>query len=621
MLTLAVASGALFASSALLVAALRPVDGTAFVVATYVVACASVVALCEVLSLFDAIGARGLGVGQAILLLAATGLWVARGRPRPPRPPQLHRTDARVLVLAVAVAAATAYELCVAFGTPPNNWDSMRYHLTRAAGWYQRGAVEYFPVHNEIANTFPRNAEIEIVYTLAFVGRDTVAAAPQLLAKLALLATVYGIGRRVGFPGAPAAFAALVFATLPQTALQSVTTQNDLVVASFVAAAVFFLLGGARRELPFAGIALGLALGTKLTAVFALPVLAVAAALVLPRRRLAEAAAWAAGGFALLGAHGYAANLRETGSVLGNARENTTLRADTTSTEPLETLARMAYRFVDLSGLHPPKPLTESIQRVSQKLLLELGMDDAPRKLAEPNTVADHDRSYFGLLGPLLIVPLALVTVALAVRRRVTRARAALALALPVYLAAVAATLSYNDYLGRFLLTPVALTMPLAAAVYRWRPAAAAVAAVGVVSLAAAHAFDSSKPSGLDGTRAVWRMSRADVQALRWPELAPVLHALEGGVPAAARVGFRLDREHWMYPLYGPTLERELTELPRQAPLAAASPLGLRYVVTGGLRVAPSGAWCRVDFSASWSVWVARRTGPGASCPDTLGRR
>src|SRR5207253_253874 len=79
------------------------------------------------------------------------------------------------------------------------------------------------------------------------------------------------IARRLGYDTRRSAFSALLFPTLTIVALESVTTQNDLVEASFVAAAVALALGRTRAETVLAGLALGLAAGTKLTFLYAIP--------------------------------------------------------------------------------------------------------------------------------------------------------------------------------------------------------------------------------------------------------------------------------------------------------------------------------------------------------------
>ena len=109
-------------------------------------------------------------------------------------------------------------------------------------------------------NAFQPGAEIQVLYTFALAG-TTCWRAVQWLAQLAVLAAVYGIARRLGWTRPAAAFASLLTATLSIVALESVTTQNDLVVAALAAAAAFFVLGPTRSDVALAGLALGLALG------------------------------------------------------------------------------------------------------------------------------------------------------------------------------------------------------------------------------------------------------------------------------------------------------------------------------------------------------------------------
>ena len=92
------------------------------------------------------------------------------------------------------------------------------------------------------------------------------------------------------------------------------TTQNDLVVAALAATAAFFVLGRTRADVALAGLALGLALGTKLTVALALPALALLALAAGGARRLAWAAGATAAAPLLVGSYGYALNLIHTGS-------------------------------------------------------------------------------------------------------------------------------------------------------------------------------------------------------------------------------------------------------------------------------------------------------------------
>jgi hypothetical protein len=596
-------------------AALRLPSFSTFLLAAYVLAAAEVVAAGEVLSLAHAIGVAGYAAFEAVAAVIVAAVWLAVGRPVPPAP-TLPR-DWTVAVLGVVVGAAFVYEAFLVVGTPPNNWDSMHYHLARVAAWRQQGSLAYFPTHNAIENAYPQNAELLVLPTLVVAGRDVVAAVPQLLAQLATALGIYVLARRIGAPRSPAVLAALLLPTLTIVALESVTTQNDLVEASFVVAGLALALGRSRRELVLAGLALGLAAGTKFTALFALPVVVVAVLLMLPRRRAAELAAWTVLGVALFGAYAYIQNGIETGKPLGRTRQSTLLRPDVTAGGTASTVLRTAYGLVDLSGFHPPGSLVQHVAGAAKRVFDALGVPPNPsgattpgtfRFAYQPKTDVSEDASSFGPLGFALVVPLSLGTLVAWVLRRTDRRHGALALALPIYVVALALGTRWNPYVGRFLVTPVALTLPLAPLVLRFRAVAAAAVVLATATICLAHVFNPSKPTGVAGGEPIWSRSRVDAQTIRFPELRGALTAVAATVPANARLGIDLGAGDWEYPLYGPRPQRRLVFLPRRRPLDRAS--GLDWVVlgagTGGVR---HPGWCATRFPASG--WTLLRRGTG----------
>ena len=412
-------------------ATLRLPAFTGFLLAAYVLAASEIVALTEVLSLFHWVGALGYLVGELALLVLVLAIWNQRGRPRAPLPTarlSAVRGHPALAFLALTIGIAVCYQAFLVLGTPSNTWDSHAYHLARAAEWYQRGAVEYYPTHSASVNATQPNAEILTLYTFALAGRDTLAAAPQFFAELASLAAVYGIAIRLGFARASAAFAALLTGTLSQIVLQSVTTQNDLLAASFLATALYFVLGRTTPELALAGLVLGLAVGTKATVVVGLPLLLLAAVLVLDRRHVLRGAALACAGFALVGAYGYVLNVVHTGRVLGDPSALGPLRQpDLAFSGVISSTARLGYNFMDLSGYPIARDATRPIEVVGSRLFrvaripvnptssTVLGPFAAPFTF-ELNRRAEETRSYFGPLGALVLLPLSvgfLIAVAL----------------------------------------------------------------------------------------------------------------------------------------------------------------------------------------------------------------
>ncbi len=433
LLVLLLGLGVVAATAGLVALALRP-DGPAwFLLATYVLACAEVLLLTQLLSLVHLVRGSTYLVLEALLLAGAVALWRRAGSPRPPRP-QLGflRDDRLVAVFAALVTIGLLYELFIVFTSPPNTWDSMTYHLPRAVEWFQRHAVEYIPnAATERMNAFQPNAEMLILYVFALAHNDLLAELPQWLAGVASLFAVYGIARRLGADRAPAAFAGLLTLTLTEFVLESMTTQNDLVVASYAGAAAYFAMGKRREDVALAGIAIGAALGTKLTVALALPAIVLIAFTFGGARHVLRIGLASVVAFLAIGFYGFGLNLVETGKPLGDAPEATYLQPKRTFGGTVSTAARVTNKLVDISGFYPaydphapPKGwrttamnwYTGASKWTFDRLHIPINPPESSLTTFTfaVNTFAEEDNSYFGPLGFLLLVPLVLVVLVLA---------------------------------------------------------------------------------------------------------------------------------------------------------------------------------------------------------------
>ena len=613
---------ALIATSALVTATLRLRSPISFLLGVYVVAFGEVVLVTEALSMFTKISAAGYAVIELCVFALATIVWLRAGRPAPPVPRiDLRRAAAQHKIVAALAAVNTLgflYQAAVAFTTPPNNGDALKYHLPRAALWLQQHDLAYRDVaHAARGIEFQPNGEIAILYTFAIVRDDTLAALPQLAAVLSLAVGVAGLARRAGFARAPALFAGLLVPTLSQIALQAVTPKNDLVLASFVVAAAYFVQSPLYVELVLAGSAVGLALGTKLTAVLALPVIALLALARLRGRQLAACAAALALGFAAFGAYAYVQSARQTGGVLGEDPEANIFKPDVTVEGTISTLAREAYRLVDLSGFRVRTQWLHPFEHAGETVFETLHIPpNPPSSTGFPftytiNVVSDVDHSFFGPLGFLLVLPLSAAFAAAFLARRTTAIRGIYALALPVYALGVALTFRLSDE-ARFLVPAVAITLALAAAVYRYRVVATIVASLATVSLLFATLSNVAKPTGLGTRPAIWTLSRPYAQGLTVPGLGDAFAAIEERVPADARIGTVVTGADWIFPLYGRNLERRLVPLPPRLAFRVADQRRLQWIFFGRAtrqpRIVAPGWTAR--FRSPEGALFARTAGP-----------
>lgn len=180
------------------------------------------------------------------------------------------------LVCIALVAAAT---LVVALASPPNNWDSMTYHMSRVMHWLQNQSISHYQTNVLRQIHLSPGAELAIAHIMTLGGSDNLANLVQWGAMAGSLIGVSLVAKALGLGPRGQAFSALAVATLPMGILQSTSTQNDYAVSfwlvSFIYWGAVFIKEGGYSKAFLAGAALGLAILTKGTAyIYALPFLA-----------------------------------------------------------------------------------------------------------------------------------------------------------------------------------------------------------------------------------------------------------------------------------------------------------------------------------------------------------
>ncbi len=195
-------------------------------------------------------------------------------------------------VLLVPIALALLAAGCCAALCPPNNWDSMVYHMPRQIRWLQQGSVAHFATHEIRQLQMPPLVEFISLHLMILGGGDRLANLVQWSAYLlsviagSLLARECGASRRVQI--ATAAFIALI----PMAYVQASSTKNDLVLGLWLLTATWLCLRYWRNpDLPTAfalpvGLCFGLMFLTKGTGLlFAVPVAILGAVGLLRRQR------------------------------------------------------------------------------------------------------------------------------------------------------------------------------------------------------------------------------------------------------------------------------------------------------------------------------------------------
>jgi hypothetical protein len=168
---------------------------------------------------------------------------------------------------------------CVAWISPPNNWDSMTYHMSRVMHWIQNKSVAFYPTHSlRQLYQYPW-AEYAILHFQLLSGGDRFANFVQYFSMIGSAIGVSLIAKELKANPRGQLLAAIISVTIPMGILQSTSTQNDYVVTYWIICLVNLVFLFKQKTCWYHTVGLGLALGlsilTKPTAcIFAFPFMA-----------------------------------------------------------------------------------------------------------------------------------------------------------------------------------------------------------------------------------------------------------------------------------------------------------------------------------------------------------
>ena len=324
--------------------------------AAYVIAWAWLIAALVALSPFHAVSATSLWAALIVGLAGASVAWQLVGRPSPSSSPQAFLNylaaslrDGPVALLAATVPIALAYTFVVGVGVAPNDGDALAYHLPRALFWKQQQSVGWIAdVLDTRLDVMPPVGEMGQLATMLVSASDRYVALGPFVAIVASIVGVAHLARRLGFDGRQAMFGALLFATLPVVLLQASSALNDLVVCSFLVCAAALLLSTTNSAIAAGSLATGLAVATKVTAVFGLPWVALLVVATARRGRLLPLAALVGG--AVLGSWWYWLNLWHTGHLDGGYAADSGQRPAGLGVVAT-SVRQLALDLLDLSGV------------------------------------------------------------------------------------------------------------------------------------------------------------------------------------------------------------------------------------------------------------------------------
>jgi hypothetical protein len=466
------------------------------------------------------------------------------------------------LVLIVVLTGVTA------FLSPPNNWDSMTYHMSRVVHWIQDRNVSFYPTHIPRQLFLNPWAEFAIMHLQILSGGDRFANFVQWFSMIGCLIGVSLVVKLFGGDWQSQLFAAVFAGTIPMGILQSSSTQNDYAVSFWLLCFVYFSISLIRQEqirwtyALGAGFSLGLAILTKGTAyIFAVPFVVWVGYSFLRTFRFKSwkpALLIGAACLALNFGH-YTRNLSLFGSVISprTGISLTSVISDVIS--PSSVLSNMTRNI----GLHLETPSW----RVNSGI--EFGVREFHRVLDidinDPRTTSVPQRDKFQVLKPsfhedtatnLLHFSLILGVVFLFFTSKEIRSSRVLASYLTALFSGFllfCALIKWSPYNSRYHLSLFVLASPFVAAVLFKRLNEKVIVTIAFALLLSALPwvlFNSSRP--LMGDQSIWKRTRLDHYFNNRPQLRNAYlgaaHFLKS--KQCGQIGLDIGPNDWEYPFW-----------------------------------------------------------------------
>ena len=161
---------------------------------------------------------------------------------------------------------------------PPNNWDSMTYHMARIAHWVMNESIEPYPTHIYRQIYQPPLTEWIIAQVCILNNADYFANTVQLFFLVATLGVLNQIMLHFNTSKKTRIWASIIAFTTPSVFMQATSTQNDIVVAFFLLSGILFFIRyfneSTLKNTLLIGLAIGCAILTKGTAfVYLIPII------------------------------------------------------------------------------------------------------------------------------------------------------------------------------------------------------------------------------------------------------------------------------------------------------------------------------------------------------------
>lgn len=276
-----------FVSSYFIVSVITPRKSFLGFTYLFLVAFAQVVLTFEVLSLFSAIKVIPVLVMNSSFLIGSIFWWKKSEKDfwsydigeflRKIK--NSFKLDKALIWLFVGFCILIISAIFLNFVMPITNGDAQEYHVMRSLFWVLQGNLKHFDTAEIRALCLPINSEIIYSWILLFLKKDVFLGFVSFFGYILTIMSVFNILGLMGYSTRKKMWVIFILSSFSSVLVQASSTETDIIIAGLIGASIFLfwyaLKNNKMMPLFMASLAYALAIGTKTTALIAIPSVAI----------------------------------------------------------------------------------------------------------------------------------------------------------------------------------------------------------------------------------------------------------------------------------------------------------------------------------------------------------
>ncbi len=237
-----------------------------FFVKAWIVYIFFVVISTEILSVFNSINSISVLISHTIFVVGIL-LWLIKKRVVIIVPKLKIHPFFQTIIIFLSILTIVIPLAFIAIYYPPNNWDSMTYHMSRVMHWIQNQNIAFYPTNNERQLYLGPTSEYIILNWILIFDVDALSNFVQYFSMIGSVIASTLIAKLFSMDKLNQLIAGILTLTIPMGIMQSTTTQNDYLTAFFLISFIYFGLLMVKKKsttelkLDFIFLAISFALG------------------------------------------------------------------------------------------------------------------------------------------------------------------------------------------------------------------------------------------------------------------------------------------------------------------------------------------------------------------------